>query len=287
MGRPAADAMLDPRDTLWRVNFAARERHLPGEPYWWDNQIRHPVHVLFQYTVSGSLYFRDLDGSEHSVGPGHAVMFCWDEPTVYGLRSDATEAYCTEWLDLGGVGLYEHWQAIRAKHGSVVAVPTKGPLWSAMHRVMKLADPRNRSSAETTASTVHAFVMLLFASLHAKSLSTRAPIERAIDDLLSNPTAPWSLKRLADQHGCSREHLSREFHRRVGSTPAAWLNAARVARAVHLLTQSNLPIGEVKKQAGFSSPHTFSRQVKTATGVSPRNLRYGLRGARGARAARS
>ncbi len=280
MGRAAPEAALDPRDTLWRVNFAARERHPPGERYWWDNQSRNPVHVLFQYTVSGSLYFRDLDGSEHIVGPGHAIMFCWDEPTVYGLLPDATEAYCTEWLDLAGIGLHEHWQAIRAKHGSVVAVPPKGPLCSAMHRLMRLADPRNRSSAETTASTVHAFVMLLFASLHAKGLSTRAPIERAIDDLMGNPTAPWSLKRLADQHGCSREHLSREFRRRVGSTPAAWLNAARVARAVHLLTQSNLPIGEVKKQAGFASPHTFSRQVKTATGVSPRGLRQGERGAR-------
>jgi transcriptional regulator GlxA family with amidase domain len=149
-----------------------------------------------------------------------------------------------------------------------------------MHRLMKLADPRQRSSAETAASAVHAFVMLLFATLQAKSFSTRSPIERAIDDLLGNPTAPWSLKRLADQHGCSREHLAREFRRRVGSTPAAWLNAARVARAIHLLTQSSLPIGEVKKQAGFSSGHTFSRQVKTATGASPQKLRRGKLGAR-------
>jgi AraC-like DNA-binding protein len=276
--KAVADATQGTRDALWRVNFAARERHLPGERYWWDNSVRHPVHVLFQYTVSGQLYFRDFDGSEHMVGPGHAVLFCWDEPTVYGLRADASEPYCTEWLDLGGVGLFEHWQAIRAKHGSVVAVPPKGPLWSAMHRLMKLADPRQRTSPETTASTVHAFVMLLFASLNAKGFSTRGPIERAIDDLLNNPTAPWSLKRLADQHGCSREHLSREFRRRVGRAPAAWLNAARVARAVHLLTQSSLPIAEVKKQAGFSSPHTFSRQVKIATGASPRRLRQGRLG---------
>jgi AraC-like DNA-binding protein len=279
MAKAASDP-LELRDTLWRVNFAARERHLPGEPYWWDNAIRHPVHVLFQYTVSGSLYFRDLDGSEHQVGPGHAIMFCWNEPTVYGLRADVTEPYCTEWLDLGGVGLHEHWQSIRAKHGSVVAVPPRGPVWIAMHRLMKLADPRNRSSAESNASAVHHFVMLLFASLHANSLMTRAPIERAIDDLMGNPTAPWSLKRLADQHGCSREHLSREFRRRVGRAPAAWLNAARVARAVHLLTQSSLPISEIKKQAGFASTHTFSRQVKTATGASPRNLRLVQRGTR-------
>src|SRR5258708_31427558 len=106
--RQRIDATLDPRAPLWRGNFAARERHLPGEPYWWDNSIRHPVHVLFQYTVSGSLYFRDLDGSEHVVGPGHAIMFCWDEPTVYGLGSDAAEAYCTEWLALRGVGPYAH-----------------------------------------------------------------------------------------------------------------------------------------------------------------------------------
>jgi transcriptional regulator GlxA family with amidase domain len=144
---------------------------------------------------------------------------------------------------------------------------------AALRRLVALADPRLVHEATVIAAAVHEFVMLLFTSLRRDLVASQSPVERAIDAILANPTHPWSLKEVAERHRCSREHLTRAFTRRLGTAPGAWLAEARVRRAIQLLRETALPVAAVAEQSGFSSTHTLARQVRAATGSSPRLLR--------------
>lgn len=259
------------RSPLWEVGWYGRERRPPGSRYWWDNQGRNHGSVVIQWTLAGELLYRDPRGDVR-VQPGQAVLFTQPSDSSYGLPPDARATYVTEWVNLCGAGLPETWQALIDLHGPVRTLPEDGPVFRAMRRLCDLSDPRARTSPVTMATAVHAFVMLLWEG-EGGATAGRRPVDQAIDAMLASPTAPWSLKRLADEHGISREHLARAFHERVGEPPASWLAAQRVSRAIALLTATELPIQAVRDQAGFTSSHTLIRRVRAVTGCSPLELR--------------
>jgi len=78
---------------------------------------------------------------------------------------------------------------------------------------------------------------------------------------------------LAEAVAVSPEHLVRLFRRDLGTTPGTVLRAARLARALQLLTQTGLSVTEVAHQAGYASSQHFARSVREATGRTATELR--------------
>ncbi len=266
------DVVRQEAETLWRVNGFGQERHAPGGSYWFENRERDSQTVVFQHCLSGLIHFRDQRRAIHQVLPGHAVLFMHGEDSAYGIPRGATEPFVTQFIGLAGAGVREHWALLR-RQGSVIAVDPEGPVLPALRKLMDLASPRSGCDAATMAMELHAFVMLLFTSLRQAHVRAQTPVERAVDDLLRHATAPWSLKQLAERHGVSREHLTRSFRQRLGVSPAAYLAKARLEKALELLRETTVPVAQVARQAGFSSTHTLARQVRAATGGSPRAVR--------------
>jgi AraC-like DNA-binding protein len=264
--------MLAPPSPLWRLASFQLDQRVPvGSRYWWDNTSRSAGETaVFQYTRAGSLLFRER-GIDRLVPPGHAALFTHREPTAYGLPAGTREPYRCTWLALAGAGIAAHWAELRRQHGSVVACDPA--TLAEARRLIVLGDPRQGSDALSIAAAAQAFVIHLFASLGRQAEAGRSPVQRAIAGLLAHPCRPWSLKEAADAHGISREHLTRAFTAQVGSPPAAWLAKARLDRALALLAGSGLPVAAVAEQSGFASTHTLARQVRLATGRSPRAWR--------------
>jgi AraC-like DNA-binding protein len=263
---------MPPPLPLWRVGWFGRERHVPGERWWWDNRGRDGNLAVFQYAVSGEMLFRDASG-DHRVGPGHAALFCHPSESSYGLLPDAREPFVTEWIVMSGAGLHEHWQALIALRGPVVAIDPDGPIPRAFFALMAAAEPRARAAPEVMAAMVHAFVLNLWSGAAAARAGNLRPVDQAVEAMLAAPIAPWSVKRLATQYGVSREHLARAFRERVGLPPAAWQARERVRVAVELLERTDLPVRAVRDQAGFASSHALIRRVRSATGFAPVELR--------------
>ncbi|MBI3970766.1 MAG: helix-turn-helix domain-containing protein [Chloroflexi bacterium] len=61
--------------------------------------------------------------------------------------------------------------------------------------------------------------------------------------------------------------------RALGTTPARFLWDERVRHGVFLLEHTGLTVAEVADRAGFQSSFHFSRRVRAATGLPPRELR--------------
>jgi AraC-like DNA-binding protein len=257
---------------LWHVNALDRHQRVePHQKYWWDNTHREQAGtVVFQYTLAGRIIYRDATGT-HDVPAGSAVLFAYAEKSAYGLPPGAREPYECHWLSVRGAGLMEHIRPLRERHGSVIRVHPD--VLDAFLRLLDSADPRSATPPTEMAARVHEWVMSLHSSLHQTLLCSQTPVEQAVEDLLRNPSYPWSLKQLTEHYGISREHFSRVFSRRVGLAPGAWLSQARLRKVELLLRETQLSVASIAEQSGFSSTHTLARLVRQKTGLSPRAWR--------------
>ncbi|MDG2520472.1 AraC family transcriptional regulator [Caulobacter segnis] len=78
-----------------------------------------------------------------------------------------------------------------------------------------------------------------------------------------------SLTEVASACGLSVSHFARGFKIATGSTPHAWRQARRLARARDLLATSDLPLAEVALACGFAEQSYFTRLFKRETGLTP------------------
>ena len=258
-------------EAIWLVvNYGCEEWPATAR-YHYDNLPRRPLgQCVFQLVEHGHIELIDPYGVHHEAHSGEAFLFRNGEASTYRLPQGNRLLYRTRWLAFEGAGLAEHWDVITNRDRVISMTPE---LLAAITHISNLADPRVRCDPCTMAAAVHGFVILLISNARERERQTLSPVELAIDELMANPAAPWSLKALADRHAISREHLTRVFQQRLGQPPGAWLNQQRVSKALHLLRQTDISIKDVAIQAGFSSTHTLARQIRETTGEGPLQTR--------------
>lgn len=269
--------------TLWMVRgYRLREGYRPQVRWWWDNRGRQPAtSVVAQYVRRGRLMFRQ-DGKDREVGAGELLLFAYDEDTAYGRPPDRpawsghADHLQMDHVTLCGAGLREHWEVLRARHGSVLALPEDAPCLTALRALCVERDP----DAAAMALRVAGFVAELARAVEVAAGSARPPVEQAVDAVLADPCGEHNLKAIAARCGCSREHLGRVFQERVGVPPATWMRTRRLERAIELLRETDLPISAVARRCGAGTVHRLARWTQEAHGTSPSTLHRRLRRAR-------
>jgi AraC family transcriptional activator of mtrCDE len=86
-------------------------------------------------------------------------------------------------------------------------------------------------------------------------------LQAALQAMLAEPGADWSLEKLAALCHMSRATFARLFGRIAGNTPAVVLLNIRMAQAAALLVQGR-PSGEVGAAVGYQSEAAFNRMFK-------------------------
>lgn len=82
-----------------------------------------------------------------------------------------------------------------------------------------------------------------------------------------------SLQSLADLLGISQRHLSRTVKREKGMSVHRWIAGVRLAEAMKLLAEGNLPLAAIAQRVAFKSPTAFSSAFRAATGLQPSEYR--------------
>ncbi len=267
---------LPERETLWRVVQFGQHRVPAGRPYWHENASRVPPGlVVVQATLEGAIVLRDARG-DHPAPAGSLLVFQYGDDSAYGKPRPSETAYACRWVCLQGAGLPEHAIAFRQAHGPVIDARANPALLAEHERLIQMADPDQPVTPTDMAHAVHLFMIRLFEHADHRRHARLTPVQRAVEQLVRQPHVPWSIKQVADQHRVSREHLCRVFRQRTGQTPHEYLNRARLDRALHLITQTDLSLRDVARQAGYPAVHTLARQVRRAAGRSPTQLRANL-----------
>jgi AraC family transcriptional regulator len=92
---------------------------------------------------------------------------------------------------------------------------------------------------------------------------------RAKEMLLADLAGATSLAAIAAACGLSRSYFTRAFRRSTGLPPHAWLNKARIERAMLLLRQSGKSLSEIGLECGFVDQSHFTRVFGRRVGLSP------------------
>lgn len=111
------------------------------------------------------------------------------------------------------------------------------------------------------------------------ALMAEKRLQAALQAMLNEPGADWSLEKLAALCHMSRATFARMFARIAGATPAAVLLDIRMAQAAALLAQGKLASAEVGAMVGYQSEAAFNRVFKRHTGQAPGAFRRHKRAA--------
>lgn len=104
--------------------------------------------------------------------------------------------------------------------------------------------------------------------------AARSPeLARALDHLLERLDRPVGLADAARAGGMSERTLQRRCQRELGLGLKGWLGRARLLRALELLADPSVSVGEVAWSAGYQSLSAFSRAFSTALGAPPSAFR--------------
>jgi transcriptional regulator GlxA family with amidase domain len=95
--------------------------------------------------------------------------------------------------------------------------------------------------------------------------------------IADHPDADLSVAALASRAAMSPRHFARAFRDEVGTTPAAYVECARVEHARRLLETTGLGVGEIARACGFGSVDTMRRAFSRRLGVAPADYRLRFR----------
>jgi transcriptional regulator GlxA family with amidase domain len=118
-----------------------------------------------------------------------------------------------------------------------------------------------------------------FSTPLAAQLTERAPIRAAQELVRARPETDLTVEALAAHAHMSVRGFARAFRREVGVTPAAYVEAVRVERAVELIQTTAVGSDQLAAACGFGTPETFRRAFRRRLGVSPSEYRDRFRGA--------
>jgi len=104
-------------------------------------------------------------------------------------------------------------------------------------------------------------------------------LRRITDAVESLHDTQPSLSKLAGLCGIGNRHLMRAFKHSTGRTIMDFVEEARLRRAVRLLSETDLPLGDIARRLGFSAPSGFSHAFRRVTGEPPSAFRRRKRAA--------
>ncbi len=106
-----------------------------------------------------------------------------------------------------------------------------------------------------------------------ESIPATDRIERAILLFNERMAEPVSMVEIARKLGCSTSCFTREFRRRTGQTPIAYLTGIRIRHAARLLETTGLTVREIASLTGYSEAFYFTRVFTRLMGCSPSRWR--------------
>lgn len=140
------------------------------------------------------------------------------------------------------------------------------PAWMALVRTLKAPDP----DADEIDDLTDDILTSLLADEEARlSRTPPAWLKRAKESLME---APQTTDRIARDAAVHRVHLSRAYKAYFGVTISEDRRRARVARAVREILSGDVSLAAAALAAGFSDQPHMTREVKSAVGMTPKEL---------------
>ena len=102
-------------------------------------------------------------------------------------------------------------------------------------------------------------------------------LAKLLDRLRADPSAPWTVRRMAHEAAMSERTLARRFREETGDSPLHWLTQTRVALARQLLETTDLSMERIADRAGLGSATNMRLHFTSIVGIPPNLYRKQFR----------
>lgn len=218
-----------------------------------------------------------IDGTTHQVAAGQVVVI--PPQAVHSYGSDPDDPWTLWWLHVDGRDLPE----FLAAAGMTVASPVR--TLTDLYRIVALVEEvvqlmeRDISTASLLAASGAAWHLLaLLASAASAGNQQSGVIDQAKNYLRSHLAEHITVADLASRAQLSPSHFAALFRQQIGFPVLQYQTQLRMGRARELLDTTELPIGVVAAEVGYSDPFYFSRQFHTIHGMTARSYRSQRKG---------
>ncbi|WP_411093657.1 cupin domain-containing protein [Streptomyces sp. 049-1] len=269
---------------------------VPGRP-----KLEAPFHILLE----GKCHLQ-VGAASLEMGPGDVVLIPSGAPhrvitagtgTYVGIDQIAGGAFDTLRTEQGGeavIDLFCGHYRFDAGAGAVLFRSLPDPLHVSLgqspdsaellRRVSDLMRGEARHDGSGSAAILSALSTVVLAMVLRSSrdaatttaLWTAAADERiaeAVEGVLRDPGADWTIDRLSRTAGMSRATFLRHFGRETGMTVGTFLARARLMAAADLLSGTDATVATVAGQVGYASESAFSRAFRDEVGTTPARYR--------------
>jgi transcriptional regulator GlxA family with amidase domain len=246
-----------------------------------------------------------------AVGGGGVHRACEDTAFVEWFartsrRARRTASVCSGAFLLGAAGLLEgrravtHWsrcdELARSFPGTTVdpdpIFVRDGDIWTSAGvtagidlALAMVEDDLGPEAARTIARYLVMFVQrpggqAQFSTQLAARRPSRSPLREVQDWIADHLGEDLGVPALAFRAGMSERNFTRVFRAETGSTPAAYVESARIEAARRLLESTATTVEAVARQCGFGTPETLHRSFKRSVRVTPGEYRRRFSGHR-------
>ncbi|HZK25999.1 MAG TPA: AraC family transcriptional regulator [Thermoclostridium sp.] len=110
----------------------------------------------------------------------------------------------------------------------------------------------------------------------SKSFEQEKYVKKVIEFISKNYSGKISISDIASYIGLDRSYLYVIFKRLLNMSPQSFLISYRMDKAVDLMQNPELTIGDISRSVGYEDPFQFSKSFKKIKGASPSEFRNSL-----------
>ena len=224
-----------------------------------------------------------------SIQEGKAFLIFPEDRRV--CRAIILEPWHLVWMDVGGelcTPLLEN----LGFEGSMSAVPVEQTI---LHMAQQMVDGVNRIGNGTLAQELRRtglFMNFLSWMEYSKNkiseVKEKAPPEEELSEengdgyrhvkylenyFRENYKQRIRMSDIAEEMGISSYYLCHIFQKYKGMSPSKCLSEIRIARAMKLLEETDMPVGKISEECGYPNALNFSKLFSRMNGCSPSNYR--------------
>jgi AraC-like DNA-binding protein len=246
---------------LMSAPFAARNERIHSARYCWENSARGGEFVIIQRTSAGLGCF-NLRGTDCPVPPGHALVAIVPEESRYYYPPGATEPWHFTWLNFYGRLAVKLCADLRARFGPVLPLAEHSAAGVAFGGLVSRGVKRLPPDFHDSSLAVYSFLLHWARELQEPGHGKPDPVELVSRLCRARFREPLGTKELAAEVGLSREHLTRLFTERMGTSPGRYLRGLRVEAAREMLRDPAVPLRETALRCGFPSVRALKRALE-------------------------
>lgn len=226
------------------------------------------------YLAAGKGHFR-IDGTEHILSAGTAVLYVPDQPQEYVYyQVEQTEVYWVHFTGSEADSLLKRCR-LDAPQG-ILPVGTSPDYLRLFGQMIQELQLRRTDYEMLTALLLQSLLIRMGRELGREkkySDSSMREIHRAMHFFQEHYAQEINIAEYAASRGFSASWFLQCFRQITGSSPLQYILKLRLSNAQSLLENTDYPIGEIADAVGYDNALYFSRLFRKHIGMSPREYR--------------